>query len=369
MKAVALFLVVVFVSCVCADNNIYDWYLQTPPNITAPKPLPRYHHAAAVIGGGSWRNNTNFTGSILVVGGFDFIGDGVFLNDTWVFHTSNNTWQFVNSSRWTNLTNRAYFTANSYGHEVVLFGGHAPNEGIYGEVWRFRGYSWHQDNFTNSTNPNVTAYIPREYHASAIINDTLYVFGGHSKFYGNTTNELLAYNLTSRNWTVVARNGGPGPLGRQGHTLHAWTDPALGDSLILFGGYSDQPYTGGFNDAWQYVLKDNKWYAFNNVNAPAGRSGHSGAIVGNTLFIQGGYAVQNITKPPTYDIYYGDTWSLTLNGNGASKWAQVTDDTAFGIGRRQGHQIVAVNNTLYSVAGYLQYVGLDASVWAFQDIN
>jgi len=156
------------------------------------------------------------------------------------------------------------------------------------------------------------------------------------------------------------------PSGRQGHTLHAFNDSVHGPSLVLFGGYCDRPWTGGYNDTWQYIIQTNKWIKLSNTTAPSARYGHSGVVFNNTLVIYGGMSTQNINNPPPYDVYYGDVWSLQLYGGGNSSWVNVLPDTEKGPGRRQGHQTALVNSTLYCAGGYIQFVGLGNDIWSLE---
>jgi len=330
------------------------WQLEKASNATAWHPAPRYHHGFAVL------NNR----TAVLAGGFDFDNGGLYLNDTWLYHFENKTWHRALNG--TAALNRAYFTAHEHRREVVIFGGAGPNGKIYDDVWRYSiiHNNWTQDSYLN-VSQTVAALISRQFHASTILGDKLYIFGGHTFSNGRTSNSLLSYDLNSTEWAVVEADGSAGsPPGRQGHSLQAFHDPSLGPSLILFGGYSDNPFTGGYNDAWQYVILKNAWIELPQTGAPAGRYGHAAARVEDSIIIFGGISSHNITTPPTYDIYYADVWSLQITGGGVSKWVQELATSA--PGNRQGHQAAAVNGTFYSTGGYTQYVGLSNDVWSLR---
>jgi len=331
----------------------YSWNLEKAINTTVHAPSPRYHFGFSVL--------SNRTG--VLVGGFDFDNGGIYLNDTWLYHFENKTWTRAIHGN-ANLT-RAYFTAHTYKHEVVIFGGVGPGEVEKGDVWRYSiaNNTWTQDTFSNLTSTLIDL-IPRQFHSSTIIGDKLYIFGGHAQIYGRTSNSLLSYDLNTTRWSILSADGSSGPTGRQGASLEAYEDPTLGPSLILFGGYSDKPYTGGYNDAWQYVILKGAWIELTQTGAPAGRYSHDAVILKNSLVIYGGLSTHNVTQPPTYDTYYSDVWSLQLSGGGVSKWVQ--ELAASAPGNRQGHQSAVVNGTFYTLGGYIQYFGLANDVWSLQ---
>jgi len=351
MRSLAFLL---FICCLAVVSQCaYVWTNDEIESDDAP--VPRYHHTAALVA-----NDT-----FLIFGGFDFDGSGEYLDDTWSYNISTRKWAQIQANSSSSPIGRAYATANTYNSEFILFAGNTNVGIVLGDVWRYStvNNTWTQDSYTN-TSATISAILPRQYHASAIIGHTLYTFGGYTRFYGRTSNSLLAYNLNTTEWTIVKGDKSPGPVGRQAHSLTAYQDPILGDTLILFGGYSVAPYNGGFNDVWQYVISKQSWIQLTSYNAPPIRYSHEAVVLNNTFYIYGGLATFNITKPPTTDVYYEDVWSLKLGGKTAGNWTQVLESS--GPGKRQGHAAVQVGDAFYTVGGYVPYIGLENDVWSFR---
>jgi hypothetical protein len=353
------FVLLLCIAVSVTGGSTYSWTLEYPDEESAFAPAPRYHHGFALVN----------EDTAVFVGGYDFDQGGIFLSDTWLYQISTHKWKFALN---TTALGRAYFTLNSFRGEVIAYGGNsrdgAQNGFVYGDIWRYRlnANSWVRDNYINLTQ-SVSILLPRQYHASAVVHHILYVFGGHTQIYGYTTSDLLAYNLENNTWAVVQRSGSEvGPSGRQGHTLLPYDDPIKGWSLILFGGYADRPWNGGFEDTWQYVINTSEWLQLSNTTrGPSARYGHSGAVVNGSMIIYGGMSTHNITTPPVYDEYYSDVWVLKLYGGGNSEWMNVA--RASEPGYRAGHQTAVLNSTVYHSAGYIQFQGLGNDIWSLTE--
>lgn len=91
---------------------------------------------------------------------------------------------------------------------------------------------WSYDPRTNSwTQLECIGYIPaaREGHASALVGDVMYTFGGRTEE-GNDLGDLAAFRITSRRWYTF-QNMGPSPSPRSGHSM-----TAFGKHIVVIGG-------------------------------------------------------------------------------------------------------------------------------------
>jgi len=250
-----------------------------------------------------------------------------------------------------------------------LFAGTGNGYVGFNDLWRYSltTNTWTQDTYVGLSAGDANLLL-RQYHASAIIGNKFYVYGGYSYADFVSSSDLWEYNLNTKVWTNLVADGTAGsPTGRQGHSLNVYDDPVLGNSLIVFGGYPVSPQEQAFNDAWQYVISTGEWIELSTgAGGPAGRYAHTSELIGSNLFIYAGLNTIYSSGGGSTDVYYADTWSLQLAGNGETSWVQELPNTATGPAARQGHQAALVNNVFYISGGYIQYVGLQDDVWSLK---
>lgn len=88
--------------------------------------------------------------------------------------------------------------------------------------------------------------VARHEHASIIIEDEMYVFGGLSKD-SLTLNDLWCYNIKENYWRrITTESKSPSP--RYGHTLGM-----IDNSLIVYGGFNSN------SDIWIFQMKTKLW--------------------------------------------------------------------------------------------------------------
>ena len=99
------------------------------------------------------------------------------------------------------------------------------------------GTRWFNDVWTYDPAANVwteldcIGYIPaaREGHAAALINDTMYIFGGRVQD-GTDLGDLVAFKISTRRWYMF-QNMGMSPSPRSGHSM-----TAFGNHIIVLAG-------------------------------------------------------------------------------------------------------------------------------------
>lgn len=71
--------------------------------------------------------------------------------------------------------------------------------------------------------------MPREGHASALVDDVIYIFGGRTEV-GADLGDLAAFRITTHRWYTF-QNMGPSPSPRSGHSM-----TACGKQIVVLGG-------------------------------------------------------------------------------------------------------------------------------------
>ena len=220
-------------------------------------------------------------GKVVLFGG---TSDGsAALGDTWAYDPTANTWTNLNpggilpSAR--SGHSMAYDSANG---QVILFGGHAGD---------FLNDTWAYDPTANTwTNLNPAGDLPPVRQGHCVVYDSetgqVILFGGQ----GNSAflNDTWAYDPTANTWTHLHPAGNL-PSGRLSRSMVY--DSRTG-KVVLFGGTSG----GGtyFNDTWAYDPTANTWANLNPGGAlPSARSGHSMAYdsAGREVILFGGSVI------------------------------------------------------------------------------
>ena len=134
-----------------------------------------------------------------------------------------------------------------------------------------------------TTTPGSLPPCPRSLHSAAILNGSMYVFGGYN---GQArVNDFHSYSFAARRWSPVlaAANSGrpPSPRDRHVSVVH-------GSSFYVFGGFNGTSRT---NDFFGFDFTSMTW---KEITARAGRPpsqrhSHAAAIHGNSMFVFGGY--------------------------------------------------------------------------------
>jgi len=112
--------------------------------------------------------------------------------------------------------------------------------------------------------------------------------------------------------------------------------------LILYGGHNEGSGFAFYGDVWRYFYSSNVWRQ-DNFSNPLNylhlqRSFHAGVLVGDTLYIFGGYVAPLQTST-------NDVWSYNLT---SKNWTQLVPNGRPGSPPpRQGHSAVYYNDTSY----------------------
>ncbi|KAJ5487067.1 hypothetical protein N7530_001367 [Penicillium desertorum] len=153
---------------------------------------------------------------------------------------------------------RTNHTIVSFNEKLFLFGG---TNGVqwFNDVWSY-------DHITNIwTEIDCVGFIPapREGHASALVNDVMYVFGGRTDE-GVDLGDLSAFRISTRRWYSF-QNMGPAPSPRSGHSM-----TAFGKQIIVMAGEPSSAPRDPAELSMSYILDTSK-IRYPNDSQPGGR--------------------------------------------------------------------------------------------------
>lgn len=199
------------------------WTKQSP----ATSPFGRYDAKAAYLDG---------YGAVMF-GGFGGAGNGVYLNETWIW--SGTTWTLQSSAGCPSARIGHCMAASS--SEVLMFGGVNPAGQYLLDTWTFNGSAWTKVAMANGAGPSSRANACMSYDS---VNSLWVMFGGVNQY--NYLPETWTFNGTA--WTKVAMANGAGPLSPLGAQM--CFDTQSGKTL-LFGGISSATNLAS-NQTWAF---------------------------------------------------------------------------------------------------------------------
>ncbi|WFD25567.1 hypothetical protein MNAN1_000527 [Malassezia nana] len=285
-----------------AANVVYPWgkkYItmnpprfldetrRAPPGVLSPPPFPRYGHAT--------NQATSSNNEVYIFGGL--VRDSV-KNDMYILRV-----EPVQIQRTSGIKMDVTLQAT-----LVQTSGHAP--------------------------------LPRVGHAAVLVSNVFILWGGDTKIRADDVQDDALYllNLNNREWTRVAAphvQGGPGPVGRYGHTLSI-----LGSNLFVFGGQLDDDF---FDELWRFDLNGLKetptWQLVRPATGgPPRRTGHSAVVYKERLYIFGG---------TDGHYHYNDTWCFDW---ATQSWSELKC-VGYIPAPREGHAACMVDDIMYIFGG------------------
>eukprot|EP01122_Echinamoeba_exundans_P001567 TRINITY_DN11597_c0_g1_i1.p1 TRINITY_DN11597_c0_g1~~TRINITY_DN11597_c0_g1_i1.p1 ORF type:complete len:902 (-),score=157.14 TRINITY_DN11597_c0_g1_i1:580-3285(-) len=228
-------------------------------------PSARHSHSAVLFGS-----------SMYIFGG---IGPkGILLNDVYEFDFERFTWHEVAVSGTEAPAGRWGHTSVIYGQSMFIYAG-LTGKGYVDDLWEFHfnSRSW--------SRVNVTGDIPssRHFHASVVVHDTMYVFGG---FGHKNMDDLNAFDFATCRWREVKAESDSGtiPAPRRGHSMVSIAP----DLLVVFGGRSNT----NLADTHLFNLSSLTWHPLEcgGKTLPPPRHFHSASAYKNNIYVFGGIA-------------------------------------------------------------------------------
>lgn len=144
---------------------------------------------------------------------------------------------------------------------------------------------------------------PRSLHASAILNGTMYVFGGYDGF--ARVNTFHAYSFAENRWSPVlaSANSSPPPSPRDRHVAFAH-----GNSFYVHAGFDG---TSRVSDFWRFDFSSMTWVEVTVLGGrhPSPRHSHSAVVYQNSFYCFGGYDGSYKSDLHEFDLSLSQ-WSL-----------------------------------------------------------
>ncbi|XP_065558982.1 rab9 effector protein with kelch motifs-like isoform X2 [Artemia franciscana] len=225
----------------------------------------------------------------------DYLSSILFKIWMW-FQLSEESQAILSSSRESKLPpNRWNHATAVLKNSIYLFGGR-NSERIFADLWKLSldTVSW-EEILPSSKKPTAL-----HDHSMVAWNNSLYVFGGGYLTFGPGC--LWIFSTEKQHWRLVKVSNSSWPHGRRAHaaTIHK-------DVMYVFGGYQD--LRGPLNDLWLFDLHNEVWSQILTAGeCPSPRQCHLFLVSGFNLYIHGG--ISNKKE-------FGDLWRLDLK---IKKW-------------------------------------------------
>lgn len=205
---------------------------------------------------------------------------------------------------------------------------------------------------------------PRSCHTMTVVGTNAFLFGGMTHFISNDaedfydvrpSSEIFKLNLNSKSdmeWTRI-NSVGMNPLPRWRHTATLFDN----NQILVFGGFHSTDHR--LNDVWVFdtialswaqpnpkhnaeativcQLSNTEW-----VNVASPRAGHSATLVGECVYIFGGYGGLGYSRRDLDDLYAINVYTWT--------WTKV-NPKGTPPEKRSGHQACAVEKKVYIFGG------------------
>ncbi|XP_013881614.1 host cell factor 2 [Austrofundulus limnaeus] len=250
-------------------------------SVTGVTPRSRHGHRAAAI-----------RELIIVFGG----GNEGIAEDLHVYNTVSRQW-FLPAVRGDIPPGCAAHGFVCEGTRILVFGGMVEYGKYTSSLYELQASRWLWKKLKPRAPRNGCPPCPRIGHSFTLLGNKCYLFGGLANDsedpHGNVPRylgdlyELELQPLTGvRGWNIPDTKGG-GPCPRESHTAVAHS--GLGSSrLYVFGGMEG----GRLNDLWQLDLSSMVWSTpVTRGSAPLPRSLHSANVIGNKMFVFGGWVL------------------------------------------------------------------------------
>ncbi|CAL8106155.1 unnamed protein product [Orchesella dallaii] len=311
-------------------------------------PIPRIGHRAVML-----------NSKLIMFGG----GNQQIMHELLVFDIPSKTWSMP-KEKGDIPVGRASYGMDTLGKQIYIFGGVIEHGYYVNELYRLDVDSW------TWTKLNPTGEIPcaRHGHSFTRLNDSFYVFGGLTddtpnpprmelpRFLGDFFKLNVSSNLEEISWEIPNVFGSmPGPRESHSAVAHS-TSSRRYNRLIIYGGMCGMR----LNDL--YIMDvDTRVWTKPTVRGipPAPRSMHSANVVGNIMYVFGGWTpvsdqpevgkrkcreVQNFWKVSS-ELHFLNLETLT--------WEQVMqrDDTNYWPKARAGHCSAAGQTSIFIWGG------------------
>jgi N-acetylneuraminic acid mutarotase len=125
------------------------------------------------------------------------------------------------------------------------------------------------------------APIPRSAHSAVVYKNQMYIFGGWNGH--KSLNDFYSLNLDTLVWREIQTEDAPSK--RRMHSAVVYND-----KMYLFGGYDESRSAHSYNELFCFDFETESWKLVPcRGNTPKGRSRAGATLVGNSMYIIGGW--------------------------------------------------------------------------------
>ncbi|XP_069142233.1 host cell factor 1-like [Argopecten irradians] len=316
-------------------------------NVSGPCPRPRHGHRAVAI-----------KELMVVFGG----GNEGIVDELHVYNTATNQW-FVPAVRGDIPPGCAAYGFICDGTRILVFGGMVEYGKYSNELYELQASRWEWKRLKPKPPKNGPPPCPRLGHCFTLLGNSGYLFGGLANDSEDPKNNIPRYlndlyvlelkpNSFALSWDLPVTIGQPPPP-RESHTCVGYAEKdGKRPRLIIYGGMSGCR----LGDLWQLDIDTYTWTkpVVQGV-APLPRSLHSSTVIGNRMFVFGGWVplVMDDVKVATHEKEWKCTNTLASLNLDSMMWEplamEVFEDAL--PRARAGHCSVSIHSRLYIWSG------------------
>ncbi|XP_055380924.1 host cell factor 2-like [Condylostylus longicornis] len=311
-----------------------------------PQPRPRHGHRAV-----------NIKDLILIFGG----GNEGIVDEFHVYNTSSNQW-IVPAMKGDVPPGCAAYGLVVDGTKIYVFGGMIEYAKYSNALYRLDASKWEWKRLDPDPPENGEVPCPRLGHSFTLVDNRIFLFGGLANETNDPKNNIPRYmndlyTLQIRNvegdgvWNIPQTHGDQ-PSPRESHTGVAYiSKKANQNTLVIYGGMSGCR----LGDLWFLNTETMTWTQPSTTGiAPLPRSLHTSTIIGNKMYVFGGWIplIVNDSELATHEWKCTNSLAaLNLESLIWEDYSNIQGDEEQIPKSRAGHSAANVNGRLFIWSG------------------
>nr|XP_060632885.1 host cell factor 2 [Anolis sagrei ordinatus] len=330
-----------------ADAAALNW--RRVSSFTGPVPRSRHGHRAAAI-----------RELIIIFGG----GNEGIADELHVYNTATNQW-FLPAVRGDIPPGCAAHGFVCDGTRILVFGGMVEYGRYSNDLYELQASRWLWKKMKPQHPSTSLPPCPRLGHSFSLYGNKCYLFGGLANESEDSNNNIprylndfyeleLQHGSGVTGWSIPVTKGVlPSP--RESHTAVIYCRKDSGNAkMFIFGGMSGCR----LNDLWELDIESMTWSKLESKGTvPLPRSLHTASVIGNKMYVFGGWVPQNIDENlSSQDGEWKCTGSFSYLNLDTKEWIGLISDCQEDKnnllpGPRAGHCAVVVGTRLYIWSG------------------
>jgi len=198
-------------------------------------------------------------------------------NDLWCYLFDQKKW-IKSLAQSSSLTEH---TSVIYKNTMYTFGGNGGLVDNYSNAVLTYPLPFKPENVITSHESLANAPQPRSAHSAVVYKKEMYIFGGWNGH--QSLNDLYSLNLETLQWRQIQCENGPSK--RRMHSCVVYSN-----KMYLFGGYDESRPAESFNELLCFDFESESWKEIAcQGKIPKGRSRAGATVIGNNMYIIGGW--------------------------------------------------------------------------------